>query len=222
MRIVFNPNFALGRWSRRTMPDFFFLKKFDRSHRYALTFLVEKASPSFALSHAPNAKFGFKKINNKGQAMVETLITTVFLTIIVFAALQLVIMIVNDLSMNEKVFAMSRVAVVSKTAEVDNKMKWISTLFLLPDVKLSGFHFVPYEVPVEGKSVSGSHSGTKAQIYNTSIKYVQSVMFGNLLSGSQIMSIGNVNLIKNTARARMVKSPDEDYYDKAYPGAPNF
>jgi hypothetical protein len=157
-----------------------------------------------------------------GQALVETLLTTVFLTIIAFAALQLVIMVVNDMSMNEKVFAMSRVAVVSKSAEVDKKIQIVSTLFLLPDVKLSGCNFVPYEVPVEGKSVSGSHAGTKVQIYSTTIKYVQSVMFGSLLSGSQIMSIGNVNLIKNTARARMVKSPDEEYYDKAYKDGPNF
>ena len=87
---------------------------------------------------------------------------------------------------------------------------------------MSGFNFVPYEVPVEGKSVQGSHSGTTVQIYNTTIKYVQSVMFSSLLSGSQIMSISNTNLIKNTARARMIKSPDEDYYDKAYPNAPDF
>ena len=163
-----------------------------------------------------------KLFNNNGQAMTETLITTVFLTVIAFAALQLVIMVVNDISMNEKVFAMSRVAVVSKSGEVSGKIQFVSTLFLLPDVSLAGYNFVPYEVPVEGKSVSGIHSGTSVQIYSTTIKYAQSVMFGSLLSGSQIMSIGNVNLIKNTARARMVKSPDEDYYDKAYPDAPNF
>jgi hypothetical protein len=160
--------------------------------------------------------------NNKGQAMVETLITTVFLTVIAFAALQLVIMVVNDMTMNEKAFAISRVAVVTKSDELERKINLVSALFLIPDLKLAGCNFVPYEVPVYGKSVPGSHSGTSVQVYNTTIKYVQSVMFGSLLGGSQIMSIGNVNLIKNTARARMIKSPDEEYYDKAYKDGPNF
>jgi len=47
------------------VPDFFFLKKFDRRQRYALTFLVEKASASFALSYAPNESLRFiEKIEN--------------------------------------------------------------------------------------------------------------------------------------------------------------
>ena len=53
-----NPKFALGRGIRRTMRDFFFLKKLDRSHRYALTFFVEKISALFVSVLAPNAKFG--------------------------------------------------------------------------------------------------------------------------------------------------------------------
>jgi hypothetical protein len=53
-----NPEFALGRGIRRTMPDFFFLKKFARSPRYALTFFVEKVSASFVSALAPNAKSG--------------------------------------------------------------------------------------------------------------------------------------------------------------------
>jgi hypothetical protein len=161
-------------------------------------------------------------INNKGQAMVETLITTVFLTILAFAALQLVIMVVNDLTMNEAVFAMSRVAVVTKKDEVDTKLREVSLLFLLPDVNLSNPNFIPYEVPVEGKGVSGSHSGTSVQIYSTTIKYLQAVMFGSFFSGPQTLTLGNTTVLKCVARARMVKSPDEDYYDKAYPNAPNF
>jgi len=56
-----NPDFALGRGIRRTMPDFFFLKKLDRRHRYALAFFVEKATASFVSVLAPNAKYGLKR-----------------------------------------------------------------------------------------------------------------------------------------------------------------
>ncbi|MBI2118499.1 MAG: hypothetical protein HYT97_02600 [Elusimicrobia bacterium] len=55
-----NPDFALGRWIRRMMADFFVLKKFDRRQRYALTFFVEKVSPSFVSVLTPNAKSGLK------------------------------------------------------------------------------------------------------------------------------------------------------------------
>ena len=75
----------------------------------------------------------------QGQAMVETLLSTVLLTIIVFAALQPVIMVVNDISMNEKVFAMSRVAVVTKKAEADSKIKWTR-----PPVPFAGRQFVGF------------------------------------------------------------------------------
>ena len=160
-------------------------------------------------------------MNSKGQAMVETLITTVFLTIIAFATMQLVIMVVNDLTMNEAAFAISRVAVVSKTDEVPTKTRIAAALVVLTQINPNNINFIAYDVPVEGKDIPGSHSGNVAK-YSTTVKYVQSIMFGSLLSGSQIMSIGNVNLIKNTSRAWMVKSPDEDYYDKAYPDAPNY
>jgi len=60
LRRGLNPDFAIGRWIRRTMSDFFVLKKFDRRQRYALTFFVEKASTSLVSSDTPIAKYGFK------------------------------------------------------------------------------------------------------------------------------------------------------------------
>jgi len=84
----------------------------------------------------------------------------------------------------------------------------------------SNIGLVAYDIPVDGKPTPGNHSNTTVQIYNTTVKYIQSVMFGYLFSGPQIMSIGSTNVLKCAARARMVKSPDEDYYDKAYPDAP--
>lgn len=154
--------------------------------------------------------------------MIETLISTVCLVIITFAALQLVIMVVNDLAMNEASFAISRVAVVSKEIDVKQNTFTASGIVLVPQTNLNNMNFAAYDVPVDGKQIPGSHSGTAVQIYNSTVKYIQSVMFGSLFSGQQIMSIGNTNVLKCAARARMVKSPDEDYYDKAYNGAQNF
>ena len=57
-RLGRNPDFALGRGIRRTMPDFFVLKRLDRSHRYALAFFVEKVLASFVSVLTPNAKSG--------------------------------------------------------------------------------------------------------------------------------------------------------------------
>src|SRR3989339_184496 len=54
-----NPEFAIGRGIRRTMRDFFFRKKLNRSQRYAFAFFVEKASALFASVLAPIAKSGF-------------------------------------------------------------------------------------------------------------------------------------------------------------------
>ena len=154
--------------------------------------------------------------------MVETLITTVFLTIVAFAALQLVIMVVNDMSMNEAAFAASRVAVVSKGTEIEEKMRNVAAVLLAPEFVSAGRDLIPQVPEVQGASVAGIHSGTYVQICSTNIKYMQRIMFGPLLGGPRIMSNGNVTFLKNTARAKMVKSPDEEYYDKAYPNAPNF
>ncbi|MBP8005195.1 MAG: hypothetical protein KA044_09165, partial [Elusimicrobia bacterium] len=51
-----NLNFSVGRGIRRTMPDFFFFKKFVRCHRIDLTFFVEKATASFVSVLVPTEK----------------------------------------------------------------------------------------------------------------------------------------------------------------------
>jgi transposase len=57
----FNPNFAIGRGIRRRMRDNFFLKKFARSPRYALTFFVDIVSASSVSMLTPIAKCGFNE-----------------------------------------------------------------------------------------------------------------------------------------------------------------
>ena len=161
-------------------------------------------------------------LDKRGQALVETLLTTVSLTIIVFAAVQLMIMVVNDLTMNEAAFAISRVAVVSKQNDVSSRTRIASAYLVLSRIDVKNIAFAAYDLRVEGKDSPGSHKDRTVKTYSTTIKYVQSVMFASLLSGPKILSFGNVNLIKSASRSWMVKSPDEDYYDKAYPDAPTF
>jgi len=61
---MLNPEFAIGRGIRRTMPDFFFRKKLNRMQRYAFAFFVKKASSSFASVLAPIAKSGLNPFAN--------------------------------------------------------------------------------------------------------------------------------------------------------------
>jgi len=69
----FNPEFAIGRGIRQTMPDFFFRKKLNRMQRYAFAFFVKKASASFASVLAPIAKSGFKFIDLKEKLSYTTI-----------------------------------------------------------------------------------------------------------------------------------------------------
>ena len=150
--------------------------------------------------------------------MIETLLSTVFLTIMAFAALQLVIMIVNDICMNEAAFTLSRVCMVSKTPDIEGRIKKLAPIFTIKDVYLKSMGFDPYKLPTETQGQTGAHSGTNVMVYNMNIRYFQNIMFGNLLGGNGVTA----NMINDTARARTVKSPQEEYYDKAYSGAPNF
>ena len=91
--------------------------------------------------------------NNKGQALIETLLTTVTLTIIVFAALQLVMIAVNELIVNEAVFAIARVAVVSRRNEVSSKTS-LAAAYLFAQNNLQ---IIPCSVPVEADEIDGPH-----------------------------------------------------------------
>ena len=154
--------------------------------------------------------------------MVEMLLIVIYLTIITFAALQLVIMVTNDLSMNEAAFALSRVAIVSKTRDVEFKIKKASLIFSLKDVYVTGLNFLLCDLSGETKRAGQEQSHGNVRVYNMDINYIQCVMFGSLLSGSRIASAGTNNMIRSTSCSRMVKSPEEDYYDKAYPCAGKF
>ena len=142
--------------------------------------------------------------------MVETLISTVFLAILVIASIQLVIMVVNDLIANEAAYSISRVAVVSKDNDLNNKTRIAATYLLTWN---TNSRFIPNGAPViEPMNIQAAHNGNPLNINTTSIKYIQRLMFGSFFMGSSFN-----NIMKCTARARMVRSPDEDFYDKSFP-----
>ncbi len=142
--------------------------------------------------------------------MVETLLSTVFLAILVIASIQLVIMVVNDLIANEAAYSISRVAVVSKDNDINNKTRMAEAYLL---AWITNSRFIPNGAPVKDSiSAQAAHNGNPLNINTTSIKYIQRLMFGSFFTGSSFN-----NILKCTARARMVKSPDEDFYDKSFP-----
>jgi hypothetical protein len=60
------------------------------------------------------------------------------------------------------------------------------------------------------------HQKQEIRKYNTNIAYQTRVMFSSLLN------LPVSGIWQQTARARLVKSPDERYYYRAYPGARSF
>jgi len=152
--------------------------------------------------------------------MVETLLSTVFLCILIIASIQMIIMVVNEMIANEAAFSISRVAVVSKESDMSAKTRMAFLYLFGTNYNLSNMSFIPYENPEQATEVQPQHTSnyeSPIYIYNTSIKYIQSLMFGYLFTGNSGLSIGGINVMKCAARARMVKSPDEKFYDRSYP-----
>jgi len=165
--------------------------------------------------------------NNHGQGIVETLIVIIlFLTAGVFALVQLSIVIYNNLLVNEASFATGRVAVVCKKDEVQSKTQQAALLILGPQV--SPQNLIPTKVSVWEKNPLGKAAKDYANqdilAYTTRIQFFTRLMFSSLLNPFHMFSFysGGNPYFEQISRARMVKSPDEKYYWKAYPDAKNF
>lgn len=158
----------------------------------------------------------------RGQALIETLFTTVFLTVVVFAAIQFVIIVINELVMNEAAFSVSRVAVVSGKNELQSKVNRAAAYLVYKNIDLANITYASCDVPREGLDLQGVHPGSKVGVYSAVVKYHQSVIFGSYLGGSRIIAAGSGGSLKKTSVAKMVKSPNEEFYCKAYKDGPNF
>ncbi|MCB4791003.1 MAG: hypothetical protein LHV68_03855 [Elusimicrobia bacterium] len=155
--------------------------------------------------------------NTKGQALIETLLCTVFLIIICFATIQLCIVVIHDLISNEAAFSIARAASVTKDENtLDNRVKTAAAILLLPHFNLNSF------VPVKARTESTDIAGRK--VYNVTLEYFINTMFAYFIDplAKDTYSLGSSRFLKRFARARIVKSPDEEFYNKAYPQANEF
>ena len=188
--------------------------------------------------------------NSSGQALLEALFVVVFTTIIMFCFLQVCIMAVDDMSANEAAFVGMRSAAVTK-GNVSKKSKeardWIDRYLLVS----YGANFAPFSfsdkntvapfyqrqgagedgeneegqegaqavtIWTSGSKTAKDLSGHTIQKHTLKIYYFTRVIFGKI-TAPQTSRQGRRY---QSSRSRMIPSPDEDYYDKAYPGARKF
>jgi hypothetical protein len=165
--------------------------------------------------------------NNNGQALVESLFIVIILTGVFFAALQLCIMVVDDMVCNETAFSAMRAAVVAPARKMSSTVKNISKDLLLPHA-YTRLSIMLDETTLWHDTIAGrdirDHCGNAVQKYDVGVKYTVRVMFASLLQpfSNSVFFSGGTGTFSRVATARMVKSPDEDFYCKAYPNARPF
>jgi hypothetical protein len=194
----------------------------------------------------------------KGQALVETLFVILFITIIMFAFLQICIITVDDMVANEAAFVSARSVAVTESKfrlkeakyKAESYMLFFYPLSLFANNKFNPSHFVfvsrkDFERYFSTSDVENTEdnvlyedcSGTKnfvtlwkgrkkikdysgKELCKETIKiyYFTRIFFGYLVAKN--------NSVKNrryqSARNRIIPSPDEAYYFKAFPGARKF
>ncbi|MDR0724123.1 MAG: hypothetical protein LBF23_02935 [Endomicrobium sp.] len=192
---------------------------------------------------------------DKGQTLLEALFVVVFTTIIMFAFLQVCIIVVDDITANEAAFVAARSASVTESKfrlkEAQNRAKsyilFFYPLAVFSNSKFNPSHFVfvnkkdfeqnfktsgleneisgeevlddgNYITIWKGKKKTKDYSGKQLSKATVKIYYFTRVLFGSLVAKD--------NSVKNrryqSARNRIVPSPDQSYYFKAFPGAKKF
>ena len=159
--------------------------------------------------------------------MVESIFIVLVLTAVFFAALQLCIMAVDDMVYNEVAFSALRVGIVTPARELSERVK-NSTAFLLVLHAISFSSIIPGETTVKHEKIAGKdmrdHGGAAVHKYDINVHYTMRLMFSSLLRplNHAVLLGGGIPFVERTASARLVKSPDEAYYYRAYPGAQPF
>lgn len=154
--------------------------------------------------------------------MVETLLITVFLMIVAFAAIQMCLIAVTDIISNEGAFAIERVAVVSKQNEATNNTLLAALYIFSREVSLSDLGYAPFRAWLQNSTIGKIHENKIVETYDLSLQYITRISFASILKPPGLFSLGNINFLKSTTRARMIKSPDEEYYNKAYKDGETF
>jgi hypothetical protein len=178
-------------------------------------------------AHSASASTGSVQgsAQSSGQAMVESMIIILFVTALMFATVQMCAVVVNDLVANEAASAINRAVIVSSERTRSSNVSIKAALYVfLRQAAIKNLFFVPYDVETQARKVFESASGTKSDVYAyiTYVKYASSIIFASYLKPSDSYTVGNIHLLKNTARAQTVHPSDEDYYYKAYPNAPDY
>jgi hypothetical protein len=155
--------------------------------------------------------------NNKGQSFLEGFIVACIITVLMFAAIQVCIIVVDDMYLNYSAFSATRKIVVTKSKEISDIAKQTVSKFLVP-YTLNSKSIFNYKTTHWDENILGNkildHSDKQINKHNVKIGYYSKVMFGRFFYSKYYR--------EQSARARMVKSPDEDFYNKAYPNAREF
>ena len=160
----------------------------------------------------------FRRIEERGQALIEGLLIAVIVTVLLFAAIQVCIVVVDDMYANYAAFYATRKVIVAENKEAANVASKTVQKFFVPYM-LSSKSVLKYKTTHWDETILGDktedHSGNQIKKHNVKIAYNTRIIFYKLFNLFAPVR-------EQSARARMVKSPDQDFYTKAYPGAKNF
>ncbi len=155
--------------------------------------------------------------NNKGQSFLEGFIIACIIALLMFAAIQVCIIAVDDMYLNYSAFSATRKIVVTKSKKISDTAKQTVSK-LLVSYTLNSKSIFNYKTTHWDENILGNkildHSGKQINKHNIKIGYYAKIMFGKFFNSSYYR--------EQSARARMIKSPDEDFYNKAYPEAKEF
>ena len=155
--------------------------------------------------------------DNKGQSFLEGFIIACIITILMFAAIQVCITVVDDMYLNYSAFSATRKIIVTKSKEISDTAKQTVSKLLTPYM-LNSKSIFNYKTTHWDENILGNkildHDGKQINKHNVKIGYYSRVMFGRFFNSKYYR--------EQSARARMVKSPDENFYNKAYPDAKEF
>ncbi len=156
--------------------------------------------------------------NNKGQSFIEGIIIATIITIFMFCAIQVCVMVVDDMFANYSAFYATRKVVVSKTKDITNVAKNTVSKFFIAYIAKSA-SIIHYKTTHWDDTILGNnivdHSNKQIKKHNVKIAYGMNIIFPKLFGRF-------LPYREQSARARMIKSPDEEFYNKAYPDAREF
>jgi hypothetical protein len=154
---------------------------------------------------------------NNGQSLLEGLAISLIITVFMFAAIQVCIICVDDMFFNFTAFGATRKISVTQRKKIENTAKQTVSsslsLYIFNSAGILNYATTHWDENILGNKLKDHHNNSINK-HNVKIGYDAKIMFGRLFNSKAYRH--------QSARARMIKSPDEEYYNKAYPGAKEF